>query len=170
MAKSWASDKRPKYGEGVGKYMNWQRRHERVDANGVPLRPFGVHMVCMSAKDAVDGGCGCRMTHEPQMEHNGVSSVGEWHVVTQPHFNCPRGSFRPARFVSHCDASNCPHQCACHVEGSGIDPADCVCKGDWKRLKTEEWVKTTTAPTANAWKDKRAERAQAKAATAAAAR
>ena len=96
------------------------------------------------------------MTHEP-MEHNGVSSVGEWHVVTQPHFNCPRGSFRPAVFQTECNASNCPHQCACHIEGSGVDPADCVCKGDWRRATAEEWVKTTTAPTANVWKDKRRE-------------
>ncbi|KAL1511800.1 hypothetical protein AB1Y20_005086 [Prymnesium parvum] len=152
MAKSWASHKRAKYSEGAGKGMQWQPRYDRVDANGVPLRPFGVHMVCLAASETKEGGCGCRMSGEPRMEHNGVGGVGEWHVVTQPHFNCAKGSFRPAVFVTACEAA-C--ECKCHVAGAGVDPADCGCKGAWRRVGAEVWVKTTTAPTANSWKDRR---------------
>mmetsp|Transcript_25173 Transcript_25173/g.37786 ORF Transcript_25173/g.37786 Transcript_25173/m.37786 type:complete len:130 (+) Transcript_25173:1-390(+) len=112
----------------------------------------------MAANLAKEGGCGCRMSGEPRMEHNGVGGVGEWHVVTQPHFNCPGGSFRPAVFVTACDAA-CG--CACHGEDSRVDAADCSCKGTWRRATAEEWVKTTTAPTANSWKDRRAERERA---------
>ena len=100
------------------------------------------------------------------MEHNGLGKIGEWHVVTQPHFNCARGSFRPAVFKTECDASSCG--CACHTPGSRVDPADCDCKGGWQRAGEKEWVKTTTAPTANAWKDRRAERERLKASKAAA--
>ena len=79
-------------------------------------------------------------------------------MVTQPHFNCPRGSFRPAAFVPFCSAATgCG--CACHVPGSGVDSADCGCKGDWRRVGADVWVKTTTAPTANGWKDRRAAKA-----------
>eukprot|EP00966_Prymnesium_polylepis_P324615 7380641-Prymnesium_polylepis.1 len=116
----------------------------------------------MAANETREGGCGCRMTHNPLMEHNGVGGVGEWHVVVQPHFNCPRGSFRPAVFCTDCSAATCA--CACHTQGSGVDSAECDCKGEWRRAMGEEWVKTTTAPTANAWKDKRVEHMRAKAA------
>ncbi|KAL1511910.1 hypothetical protein AB1Y20_005191 [Prymnesium parvum] len=142
--------------------VRWQAKRPKTDSSKAPPRPFGVHMVCMAANDSKEGGCGFRQTSEPKMEHNGVSGVGEWHVVTLPHFNCPRGSFRPAVFATECDEGCCA--CACHVEGSGVDGADCECKGHWRRLAADEWVKTTTAPTANAWKDRRTERAKAKAA------
>eukprot|EP00966_Prymnesium_polylepis_P119936 2771483-Prymnesium_polylepis.1 len=88
------------------------------------------------------------------MEHNGTLEIGEWHVVTQPHFNCPRGSFRPAVFCPDCDASTCA--CECHIPGCDVDPATCGCKGKWRRASANEWVKTTSAPTANNWRDRRA--------------
>eukprot|EP00966_Prymnesium_polylepis_P142588 3291992-Prymnesium_polylepis.1 len=131
----------------MAKRVRWLAKRPKTDSSGAPPLPFGVHMVCMAASEAREGGCGCRMTHKPLMEHNGVGGVGEWHVVVQPHFNCPRGSFRPAVFCTDCDGTSCG--CACHVPGSGVDCVDCDCKGDWRRATGDEWVKTTTAPTAN---------------------
>ncbi|KAL3898366.1 MAG: hypothetical protein SGPRY_012854 [Prymnesium sp.] len=162
-SKSWAvkdSGRRQPGMRWAAQNVRWQAKRAKTDASRAPPRPFGVHMVCMSANEAKEGGCGCRQEAEPKMEHNGVNGIGEWHVVTQPHFNCPRGSYRPAIFVTECEAASC--ECRCHVPGSGVDSADCKCKGHWRRLKPEEWVKTTTAPTANSWKDRRAERERAK--------
>ena len=158
IAKAWAIDKADK---PTVKAKRCVAKRAKTDTSGAPCRPFGVHMVCMSASDAKEGGCGCRMTRGPAMEHNGVcGAVGEWHVVTQPHFNCPGGSFRPAVFVPSCGAATgCG--CACHVAGSGVDSADCGCVCAWRRATSDEWVKTTTAQTANTWKDKRAERTRA---------
>jgi len=159
LVKSWSLEKASDLPET--KRVRWQTKRPRTDASKAPRRPLGVHMVCMSASDSKDGGCGCRQQGEPLMEHNGMGRLGEWHVVTQPHFNCPRGSFRPAVFVTSC-AAGC--YCPCHMAGSGVDPADCKCSGSWRRATAEEWVKTTTAPTANSWKDRRIAHQQVKAA------
>jgi hypothetical protein len=133
-------------------------KRTKTDASGAPPQPPKVHMVCLPANDSKEGGCGCRQTTKPILEHSGLADVGEWHVVTQPHFNCPRGSFRPAKFRTACD-DGCG--CSCHAD-VGVDPADCNCNGSWERVGADEWVKTTTAPTANGWKDRRAKYQEAK--------
>ena len=167
IVKSWAIQgrrpymKRVELGDGRAR---WKTKRPRTDTTSAPSRPSNVHMVCLASNDSKDGGCGCWQTSEAILEHNGLDSIGEWHVVTQPHFNCPRGSFRPAVFCTACD-STC--RCACHMN-EAIDPAKCKCKGTWERASAEEWVKTTTAPTANGWKDKRSQHKAAKAARSAA--
>lgn len=138
----------------VIKRLQWQLKRAKTDASEAPPRPFGVHVVCMATSSG-SGGCGYRMAREPLMDHNGVAGVGEWHMVLQPHFHCPggQGRFRPAVFETVCDESSC--DCPCHAKGSGIDPADCSCKGMWRCATANEWVKTTTPPTVNSWKDRR---------------
>ena len=139
--------------------IRWNTKRSLTDMTGAPPQPAHVHMVCLSSNDSKEGGCGCRQTSEALLEHNGFGSIGEWHVVTQNHANCAGGTFRPATFATSCDYS-C--SCTCHTN-CAVDPAACKCKGCWQRASPEEWVKTTTAPTANGWKDRRTQFAAAQA-------